>query len=175
MYCTDIGCNDGATITLDSPSGSWAAGGYELRASGDGIMVSCTLNIPAPATNDVFGTCTTTSTTSAASLALEFARTCMAFDSGISGVAGIQCTPIPGQSSLKLAVPGTAANLTLVLTREGTQLASESVALQYNAYYPNGQACGGACQEASATITVAGAGSAATGSGDAGTDSGPDV
>ena len=169
--CTLVGCNDGASITLDSPTGSWAAGSYELQASGDGAMVTCTLNIPASATNDVFGTCTT----AGASLSLEFAQTCMTLDAGIPGVTGVQCTPIEGQTSLRLEVPGTPASLMLAVQRGGAPLASKSLDLQYTAFYPNGRACGGACQEASVTLTVADAGSPVPASSDGAADGGPDA
>ncbi len=169
--CTDIGCSNGASIALDSPTGSWAPGAYTVQVTGNGTAVNCTLNVPVAATNDVFGTCTPSPSLGApASLSLEFATHCMTIDAGDPGVTGVQCTPILGQSSLQLGVSGAPANVTVVVERGGVQLASESVALHYKAFFPNGQACGGACQQASAKFTVAGAGSGSMGPDDGGTD-----
>jgi hypothetical protein len=175
LGCTLIGCNDGASIVLDSPTGSWGPGTYAVAVSADGTTANCTLTVPAPATGDVFGTCTSGVSGPGLSLSLEFAKNCVTIDAGNPAVTGVQCTPILGQSSLQLGVPGTPANVMLVVTLDGAQLASVSIPLQYSAFFPNGQACGGACQAASATLTVSAMGSGATSPGDGGADSAPDA
>ena len=78
----------------------------------------------------------------------------MIADTGIPGVSGGECLPVPGQFYMTLALAGTPQRVSVSLTLNGAELATDSLTLNYRSFFPNGPACGGACQGASAELTI---------------------
>lgn len=168
--CTLIGCEDGASITLQTATGSWSAGAYNLDVNADGATSTCALQIPEmpSETSPLSASCTTRT-----SLTFMSVTRCVTIDAG-DGVSGGECRPVPGQFTMLLALPGTPQDVSLAVTRDGLPLASDSLTLSYQSFYPNGPSCGGPCRQASTKLTVsaAGTGGVSSDSGPAPTDAG---
>jgi hypothetical protein len=148
--CTEVGCAGGATVVLQSPTGAWTAGTYELALVIDGNPASCALQLPAaPSPTSILAA----SCTSQISLDLQAETQCHALPSDGSAV-GEGCTPVPGHFFQTLSLPGTPARVELTLSRDSQVLLETTVNLAYQDFYPNGPECGGSCQEASATVSI---------------------
>jgi hypothetical protein len=167
--CTFGACENGASITLQSPTGGWPAGAYAFDVDADGTSSTCSLQIPAApsGTSVLQGSCAAPGT----SLSFQAVTQCMMIDAGVAGVSGGECGPVPGQFYMILAIPGLPQDVSVAITRGGVQLASDSLSLSYKSFYPNGASCGGACQQASAVLTVPAQGPDGGGSGDSGPSS----
>jgi hypothetical protein len=161
--CTEVGCENGATVDLTSPNGAWTPGTYELDLVVDGASASCALAVPAAPspTSAIEASCTS-------QIGLTFLAETQCYSLPSDGsVVGEGCSPVPGQFHQLLSLPGTPARVALALSRDGKALFDKTLDLSYQDFYPNGPQCGGACREASATVSVVGD------VGDGGVESGP--
>jgi hypothetical protein len=149
--CTEIGCSDGLSIELRTPTGSWTDGIYEVALRADDKLASCTLRIPEQLP-DPPGKVVDTSCGNGVRLNLSSVTQC---EMGCDSKACWQkCTPIPGQFESHLAVTGTPARIGLTVVRDGATLLAEEVEPAYRDAYPNGPECGGACKQATLEYTV---------------------
>jgi hypothetical protein len=167
--CTDVGCVTQATIFLQSPTGAWTPGTYELAVAlddGTGGSASCALQVPAAPspTSPINASCTS-------EIGLTFLgdSQCRTLTSDSGDAVSGECLPVPGHFHQELSLPGTPSRVALTLSRDGHVLLQTTVNLAYQNFYPNGPQCGGSCQEASTTLLVG------ADRGDGGVDSGPAV
>lgn len=150
--CTEIGCIDGASVTIRSSDGNWPEGSYVLTLGVDEATHACAFKLPEHLP----------SSGGQAQLSCEP-------DLGYPGASIDQdgecqehrdedsvsqsCTPIAGQYTLRVGVSGTPATLDLALTRDGSALVDETVNLMYTATRPNGEGCDPLCHQASTALT----------------------
>jgi hypothetical protein len=134
VACAELGCEDGASITLQTATGSWSVGAYNLDVNADGATSTCALQIPEmpPETSPLPASCSTTAT----SLTLTSVTRCVMIDAGAA--SGGECRPVPGQFTMLLALRGTPQDVSLAVTRDGVQLTSDSLTLSYPMFLANG-------------------------------------
>jgi hypothetical protein len=150
--CTAVGCASAASVHLESSTGAWTPGTYELAilvGAVDASQDRCTMTIPeAPSpTSLIVASCTGNSSWTFSSIV-----TCETHQS--SGAVGESCRPVPGHFDQTLTLAGTPARVTLSLSRGGQQILVAPVSFTYRDFQPNGPQCGPACHEASAQLTV---------------------
>jgi hypothetical protein len=151
--CNLVGCGNTATITLRTASGPWTAGTYTIELSVDGTPGTCTLSIPDPPAS-AQGTCSSARNVFGLfPLSLDQESRCVTLTQG--NATGQSCTPIPAQFHLSLELSGTPAQVGLTVSRDGSPLANETVALQYQTVRPNGPDCEPSCHQASADLSIA--------------------
>jgi hypothetical protein len=151
--CTLVGCGNAATITLRTANGAWTAGTYTIELSVDGTPGTCTLSIPDPPAS-AQGTCSSARNVFGLfPLSLFQESKCVTVTQG--SATGESCTPIPGQFHLSLELSGTPVQVGLTVSRDGSQLASQTVAMQYQTVRPNGPDCEPTCHQALADLSLA--------------------
>ncbi len=148
--CGDLTCADQATVDLQSASGEWVAGTYELALVADGNSASCALRVPsAPsASTAIDGACTS-------SLGFRFAPEPLCEPALAEGSAdSAVCSPVRGAFHAVLTLPGKPSRLAFTLTRDGRMLLEQTTVFAYVEVQPNGPACAPTCPVAAATYTV---------------------
>jgi hypothetical protein len=151
--CTLVGCADAAIITLRTATGAWTAGTYTIELSVDGTPGTCTLSIPDPPSSTQ-GTCSSSGNAfDPLPLALIQESKCVTVTQG--NTSSPSCTLIPGQFHQELVLSATPVQVGLIVSHDGRELARETVALQYQAYRPNGPYCEPTCHRASTELTIA--------------------
>jgi hypothetical protein len=124
--CTEIGCTDGLAVnfTLTTP-GAWT---FDLDL--DGTVAHCSATLPL----DGSGGCDT---------------------AGISlNLSGSEL-PEDQQSITGLTLEQTGiVSLGLTISRDGTQVWTDTLTPTYETLAPNGEACGPVCSSASESVTV---------------------
>lgn len=152
--CTEMGCGDGAGLTVRRADGMLAAGAYTLSFTVEGTTHVCPFRMPEdlPASPGqgtslqcdpalgVFGvsvlpevTCTETRTADAVSQS---------------------CTPIPDRWYFSTALDGTPPEVTVVVERDGVELLNEQRTFAYHDEYPNGPDCSPVCRRSDAVLTL---------------------
>jgi hypothetical protein len=137
--CTEIGCNDGLTVTF-APNSGWAPGSYRFVVDIDGQTTTCEGMLPLKDC-DV-----------GPSLQCSPA-------SGRLGIGESGCALPPAQqgfSELHLGVPP-AQSVTITVSRDGSELVQKTLTPQYKTSQPNGPNCEPVCQTASETLMIPGA------------------
>jgi hypothetical protein len=169
--CTLIGCGDAATINLQSPTGAWTPGNYQIALVVDGGPATCTLPIPSSPspTSDIVGTCT-----SGLTAIFQGETQCQTLPSD-GAVSGGICRPVPGHFFLTLTLDGTPPQVDLTVMRDGNALVDQTVEFMYQDFQPNGPQCGPSCRGASASVTVVSSIVDAGSSEDSGTEESPMV
>lgn len=151
--CTEIGCIDGATLTLRTADGTWPDGAYTLTLGVEGTTHTCSMSVPEdlPPLGSVMQlTCQPGLGFPGASLQQD--AVCQEQQSG--DAISQSCTPVPDQYTLTMGVQGTPATLAVSVTREGSTLIEQNVSLAYTEFQPNGEGCEPVCRQASAALTL---------------------
>jgi hypothetical protein len=166
--CTLIGCGDAATINLQSPTGAWTPGNYQIALVVDGGPATCTLPIPSSPspTSDIVGTCT-----SGLAAIFQGESHCQTLPSD-GAVSGEICTPVPGHFFMTVTLDGTPPQVDLTVMRNGNALVDQTIEFMYQDFQPNGPQCGSSCRGASASVTVGSSIVDAGSSEDSGTEDG---
>jgi hypothetical protein len=146
------------TLTLPPPSGGWTAGTYSLSFSGqggdggpeaDGGSGSCTVTIVDPSSlATAQALCGPDPTLT---LALVPVQDCT--NAACDGADC--CTAVPGLFGMVLTMPGLPSQVAVALSRDGSRLASDTVAPVETTSEPNGAGCG-ACTNAAGAVTTGG-------------------
>jgi hypothetical protein len=151
--CTEIGCGDGATLSLRTADGTWPDGSYTLTITRGGIAHACALTLPGdfPGRGSVAEV--------ACDPPLDFPGATLRQDSSCQETRTTDsisqsCTPLPDQYTLSVGVPGTPAELGVAVSRDESVLLERSVALSYVELRPNGEGCGPVCRQASAELAL---------------------
>lgn len=138
--CTEMGCVEGLTIDLQSPSG-WAPGAYRFDIELDQDKVSCEVTLPLRACD-----------------AGPSARCTLHPGEGPSERVMISesgCALPPAQHSLPtLSIRGEPARVRVAVSRDGAQLASEELTPAYRTVTPNGPGCEPVCRQAHGAVTL---------------------
>jgi hypothetical protein len=149
--CTDVGCVDYFTVTVTVETDAVAAGMHTLAVTIRGTVFTCTFPIPFPAVGpsgvdlvpcsgrllvevDPAMTCTTTQTS--------------------NGVTTRTCTPIAGELTETILLPGTPSSVRVQQMVDGTTILDATLTPASTAYAPNGTSCGPTCHEATAALTI---------------------
>lgn len=151
--CTEIGCSDGAGITLQSKDGTWQDGTYALTLQVADSTHTCTLVLPQDlpplgAVREV--PCDPTLGFPGVSFKQEAECHEERSEDSVSQV----CNPIPDHYSWQIGLPRTPANVIVALTRDGETLLEQALQPQYQVTRPNGEGCEPVCRQASLTLTV---------------------
>ncbi len=143
----DVGCLKQATVDLQSTTGAWPPGTYDLTVTTDGGLDGgdghCTLQVtdaPSP-TAVALATCT-------GAVGLEFSSVAQCVMLYQDGASGGECRPVPGHFHETVTIAGTPSGATLSLALNGQPAIDAPVSFTYRPL----QGCG--CQQASAQLTV---------------------
>jgi hypothetical protein len=130
--CTLIGCGPRFEVRFMPAAGKWSAGTYTVAVTADGTAGSCVATLPFPSCQ-VAPECTGS-------------RDWYLLDSG--------CALAPDQHGISGLVFGmsTPANVAVVVTRDGQQLADGVFTPTYESSQPNGPGCGDTCFGAMAGV-----------------------
>ncbi|WP_438020557.1 hypothetical protein WMF18_16425 [Sorangium sp. So ce315] len=141
--CTEIGCDDGFSITTATADKRWAPGEYALNLSVDGEEVSCAYtwtNTPQAGGGGVFVQCSPT-----VAVSIDPVTRCTVTSDRDS--VSQSCTPIPGQFTQRITVQGTPARVDVAVQRDGAVVGERSFTPAYQSLYPNGEDCGPVCRQ----------------------------
>jgi hypothetical protein len=139
--CTDIGCLDGASITLRRSDGMRLALDTELTI--DGRRVVCRAPPPASGGSLPISQCDTDVSMTSRELA-----DCHEERSG--NVVTQVCTP-NGKFEQILSIRGTPARVAMVLRENDQVVADKTIDLRYETARPNGEGCEPVCRQANTT------------------------
>lgn len=149
--CTEIGCGDAATVTLRTADGALPDGAYTFRFTEDGQTSVCELRVPDDLPSSP-GQVRTTPCTGQLELDLTPESTCTERRSGDS--VSQSCTPVPGKFSLGARLASMPSSLTVIVERDGVEIANEQRNLVYQDYYPNGPECGPPCKQTNVAVAL---------------------
>ncbi len=125
--CTLIGCQSGLVISF--AAANWPAGTYQVVAQTPSGQRSCSVALP---------------------LASDGQATCTgAMTLGTSGSA----LPAAQHSLVGVQLPDDPTQVTLTVTRDGSQLANKAFAPAYKVSQPNGAGCEPVCKQASEQLS----------------------
>jgi hypothetical protein len=144
--CTEIGCVDQFTATLQDASGGLPSGMQTVTVVADGVMTSCSFTLPLAAGSG-------TSCPSPLQIAVQPKMMCMS--TGTPQYPAETCTPVPGKGSELVTLTGKPAMVHLTQTSGGTTYLDMMLTPTYSTSQPNGPDCPPTCSQASATLTLA--------------------
>jgi hypothetical protein len=148
--CTEIGCGDGATITLASTDAAWADGQYRLTLVVDAATYVCTAQAPDSTASIRRVECDAPLGT----MTLAWRAVTVCEEHRDANSISQTCTMVPNRFTLEAALQGTPQQVQVTLTRDGVPLLDQSVALAYETTQPNGPDCSPSCKQASAKLDV---------------------
>jgi hypothetical protein len=148
--CPELGCANRTAIVFRTASGAWTPGAYAVEWAIDGTRGSCTLSVPeVPSANEkVLGHCSGVDV----SWSLIPESCCATLTRG--NATGGFCMSVPGQFHVELVTGAPHARIDLTLSRDGVELARNTVSPNYTALQPNGPSCGSGCQQSSSDLLV---------------------
>jgi hypothetical protein len=142
--CTDIGCQDGFTATLQRADGSFPSGTHQIDVLADGTSLSCRFAFPletAPGGGTFQPSCPPGLT-----VTIWPATTCTQTTTGTA--VSQTCQPIPGQFVETIAVSGTPTQVHVWQTVDGTSIVDAAASPSYQEARPNGPGCEPICRQA---------------------------
>jgi len=180
LGCTEVGCFDQTVVTLQTPGGVWAAGTYTIEVTAGSLATVCTFTATDPMSAqaqlacsmaaiqvifDPYSICATgdnagagIDATSGDDAGIDVAS---GDDAGIdvasddeAGGAIVICQGVPSAFDLRVTVPGTSPQITIVVTRDGQPAGGGVLVPQYRLVQPNGASCGPTCHEATGDMVV---------------------
>jgi hypothetical protein len=148
--CTEMGCQDQASLTIRTPDHTWPPGTYVVNVGIGGTSRLCRFELPATlpplgsvgqgeCDGDLWGSIT------AGAICHEERH-----DDRVSEV----CTPIPDQWIMTVTLPGAPSELRIRVTRDDVELADEVWHVQYSKHRPNGPDCSPVCQMAEREVIL---------------------
>jgi hypothetical protein len=124
VVCTEIGCTDGFTLELVADSEEFTAGVYNVDVELDGEAEEC---------------------------AFEVRMVC---EGGGPCVVNEDCNATYGVSEISILYGGTPGEVTYSITRDGLQIASDSIEPEYQTVQPNGPECPPTCMQATELVSI---------------------
>ena len=148
--CTDVGCVDGFTVTVNVETDAVAAGMHTLDVTVDGTVMTCTFAIPLANVSPTG----VTSVPCSGDLLVEVypAMTCTTTQTA-TGSANT-CKPIAGELTETIGLPGTPRTVRVQQMVDGNVILDQTLTPAYAAYAPNGTSCGPTCHQATAELTI---------------------
>lgn len=129
--CTEAGCVDALSLSIEADSGLFTAGSYEVALDGETI---CTFRVSDDLEECASGHCVAEESCNALYLVGYQ-------DDGMSDLVSIMLETMQGPIAVEVRL-------------EGGVLLSETVAPTYQTVQPNGPDCGPVCQQANETLVV---------------------
>jgi hypothetical protein len=142
--CTLRGCSNQFSATVSRADGSFPNGVHQVDVTVDGVSLSCAFTFAGG----------TAPPTCSPDLMLTVAPAERCTETRTGNSVSLRCDPIPGQFVERISLQGTPGELRVVQTVDGVALLDEAMVPAYQAVYPNGPECGGACQQATASWTL---------------------
>ncbi len=126
--CTEMGCRDGANLSLRRAA--WPAGAYQVTVDADGLVTTCTLTISAttPIGNGELATCT--------------------------GSDGVELSHYPGGLDLDMMLRGTPRRVQLTIADAGGIIYDEAIVPTYTWITANGPGCGPQCLQGNQPVAL---------------------
>ena len=149
--CTEIGCSDGASLTLKTTAGTLPDGTYTLSFSVDGQPYTCSFTAPDGLPREP-GRIGAASCDAGFRLNVLPELVCTEYRTG--DAVSQSCTPVPDRWYFAATLEGTPAELTVAVERDGVALLDEHRTLAYRDEYPNGPECDPVCRQASAALLL---------------------
>ena len=151
--CTEIGCGDGASVSVIAP-GTWPAGRYVFGFEMGSQSVTCTAELPEdfpgvgvirplPCRSDGVGT-----------LSAAFVQETVCMEQRSRDAVSESCTPLPGRFTLQVDISGTPGVLGARIERDGVEVIAQDIALAYEESRPNGPGCEPICRQSHAELTL---------------------
>ncbi|MEZ4229086.1 MAG: hypothetical protein R3B89_07985 [Polyangiaceae bacterium] len=133
QICTEIGCVDG--FRVDVKKDQWEAGEYSFHIEADGNVSDCTGSLPLkPCESGSSISCT-----------------------GSQGftIAEVGCAMAPAQQAFgEIHFEGAPKQVTISISRDGSELIKQVFEPVYTESQPNGPGCEPICHQASASVTI---------------------
>ena len=148
--CTDIGCDNRATVTVRSPDGHWEDGTYALDVAFGDAHSACTFTMPNPLPPGY--SLQPLDCTPALEAYVMAEVQCEEHTNG-DNVSQV-CTPIPDEYYLLAASEGTPETVGVTLQRGGDTLLDETQTISYQTSHPNGPECGPTCYGGLVELTL---------------------
>lgn len=149
--CTEMGCGDGAVVTLRRADGTLAAGAYTLRFTVLGQTHVCgSFRMP----EDVPTHPGEIKNLDCGSLGVSVLPEVTCMEIRTSDAVGQSCTPIPDHWYFSTVLEGTPPEVAVVVELDGAELLNEQRTLAYQNDYPNGPDCEPVCRRSSAELIL---------------------
>jgi hypothetical protein len=148
--CTEIGCVDQFSATIEAASASLRPGDHELDVTVDEAWLSCRFSIPVEPIP--MGGLPAADCDHVLTLFVGPAVTCTTFDDG--AVKGQRCDPVPGRVQERLTVTGTPTYVGVRQWAGDTLIFTQMITPIYELTRPNGPECEPTCRQASATWSI---------------------
>jgi hypothetical protein len=151
--CTEIGCRDSASLSLQTADNHWTSGDYELTIVAGDTSTTCTFRLPEdlpPMGSPKPLNCDPSIGSDVSVLSQVYTCT----ETRTKDAVSQSCTPVADEYTLEVMLPGTPSDVVLRLDRDGTTLVDQTQALTYKESRPNGPDCGPVCQQASVVVAV---------------------
>ncbi len=144
MVCTTIGCEDAFIVTGMLAVAMVPPGTHTVDVTADGNEMVCMFAFPPPGG---IGACP-----SGLFVSVESAEDCTSVETDAALTQ--QCQPIPGELTETISVRGMPSMVRVQQLVGGTAILDQTFTPTYASVYPNGPACGPACQEANAQFSI---------------------
>lgn len=150
--CTDVGCSDGAFMSLRTADNSWLDGAYDLQLELDSASYACKFALPGdlPQSRGSLSMLMTCEPRLDTTLLPETECSEQRDTKTVSQT----CTPSAGQYHLEISTPLTPQRAHVRLLRDGELVADRTQALSYETALPNGPGCGPACRQSHVTLLL---------------------
>jgi len=148
--CTEVGCNDQFSATIEAPLASLPPGMHRLEVIADGTTLTCTFSVPLepPAS----GGWPDPVCSAGLSLSVGPAVMCTTFET--DAIKGQRCDPIPDRVSEHLYFSATPTQVAVTQWAGDTMIFQQTATPTYQVSYPNGPDCGPACRQGSVTWSI---------------------
>lgn len=150
--CTEMGCNDHLSGTIETADGTWSEGDYVITFTTEKGDHKCSMKLP-----DDFPSSGTTANLpcepgSWGGALLEQDADCTEVfdDNSVSQ----SCTPIPNKYTLRFGFAGTPDMVAIQIERDGVVLADETYDPDYEENQPNGKGCPPVCRQAEVALSL---------------------
>jgi hypothetical protein len=151
--CTEIGCGDGAHISVRTAAGTWSAGDYAIAIATPRASYACRLRLPDDLPDGAGGV-TDLSCTPELGLHANLIAKVTCTETRTPDAVSESCTPVPDHWLLDLNLDGTPASFQMQIKRDGATLFDEKRSLRYEASRPNGPDCEPECHQTSVELTL---------------------
>jgi hypothetical protein len=149
--CTDIGCNDGASITLRTDDWRWREGVHEIDFTFGGQTRMCSLRVPEDIPEERGRSVDLLCSMGFSALLIPRTR-CM--EVRTADAISQSCEEVPGQSYVSAGLQGVVASLRVEVRRDGATIFDRTVSPEYRQERPNGPDCEPICQLAEVELTI---------------------
>jgi hypothetical protein len=148
--CNEAGCQDGFTVVIDAPGGTWRDGMYTLAIDVSGQTYSCDFEVPnlaPPGAGDDIA-CEPPADVWIMATAVSYPAT------RAPDAASDACSTVPDRYTLSATFQQTPTSVSLVLSHDGAQLLNTTRELAYRTVRPNGPGCEPVCRRTDVKLAL---------------------